>query len=179
MSNYLEVDGEILNSRNDMVTKNYCIIPSLDEHRNEITHWTLLLNKVNAEHGNGNACYIDSFGLLPPEAISDQISNRYYVNTKKFQKYSSELCGIYCLYLIDMTKDVQRSHLVTILNLIISQLVNGTYSLKPMIEVNDDRIRIPIKNQYERKEEVKKLRLAKETFNDTNIDNSYRSIQKY
>ena len=74
--------------RNEKITKPINIIGVLDTDL-PTTHWVVLFENI----------YIDSFGLVPP---SDVWSQRKidYINTHKFQRFDSALCGEYSLYLI-------------------------------------------------------------------------------
>lgn len=60
----------------------------------DTTHWTCLCDNI----------YIDSFGIVPPSEVWNQVSIDY-INTNKFQNFNSSLCGMYCLYMIYIYKN--------------------------------------------------------------------------
>ena len=79
--------------KSDIISKPIAIIGVLDESL-PTTHWTVLMDNV----------YIDSFGLVPPSEVLNQVKIDY-INTSKFQNFNSSLCGIYCLYMIYVYKN--------------------------------------------------------------------------
>ena len=79
--------------KNQKITKPIVIVGVLDT-KFPTTHWTVILDNI----------YIDSFGIVPPHEILQQIKLDY-INTEKFQNFNSNLCGIYCLYMIYIYKN--------------------------------------------------------------------------
>ena len=79
--------------KNEKITKPIVIIGVLDLSL-PTTHWTCLCDNI----------YIDSFGLVPPHEVCNQ-GKINYINTEKFQNFNSNLCGIYCLYMIYVYKN--------------------------------------------------------------------------
>jgi hypothetical protein len=85
--------GEVI-IKTDTITKPISIIGVLDPSLPS-THWVILLD-YNV--------YIDSFGLVPPLNVVNQV-NIEYVNVHKFQYFNSSLCGMYCLYMLYVYKN--------------------------------------------------------------------------
>jgi hypothetical protein len=80
--------------KNQKIIKPIAIIGVLDLQL-PTTHWTVLLDNI----------YIDSFGLVPPSDVLNQIiKDLDYMNLDKFQRFDSSLCGIYYLYMIYVYK---------------------------------------------------------------------------
>jgi hypothetical protein len=85
-------EGEVI-SKSEQITKPISIIGVLDDSL-PTTHWTVLMDNI----------YIDSFGIVPPSEVIQQ-RNIDYINVDKFQYFNSNLCGMYCLYMIYVYKN--------------------------------------------------------------------------
>jgi hypothetical protein len=65
-------------------------IGSMIINLNGSSHWTALIR-------NGNTYfYFDSYGVVPPQKLSDQMGN-YIYNSKEIQAINSSSCGFYCV----------------------------------------------------------------------------------
>ena len=80
-----------------MIKYNYFYIINLDDTIGNGTHWTAFY-----VDDNNRIEYFDSYGLKPPEIISDY---DYIYNSSQLQSYESKACGYYCLFFI-----YHRSH---------------------------------------------------------------------
>ena len=79
----------------NMIKKDHFYIINLDNFNSLITngtHWTVFYYYRNRIE------YFDSFGLKPPQIISQNY--KYIYNTSQLQSYNSMACGYYCLYFI-------------------------------------------------------------------------------
>lgn len=73
----------------------------LDGDRNTGTHWTCF-QVMEYPNGKTEAIYFDSYGVAPPQIVSDRIKRNFdikYVpyNTKNIQSMMSDACGWYCM----------------------------------------------------------------------------------
>ena len=83
----------------DMIKRNYFYIINLDDMYSPTngTHWVAFyVDDYKIE-------YFDSYGLKPPQIISENYE--YIYNSGQLQSYESKACGYYCLFFI-----YQRSH---------------------------------------------------------------------
>ena len=82
-----------------MIKRNHFYIINLDDMYSPTngTHWVAFyVDDYRIE-------YIDSYGLKPPQIISENYD--YIYNSSQLQSYESKACGYYCLYFI-----YHRSH---------------------------------------------------------------------
>ena len=78
--------------RTDMIKPNQFYIINLDDSIGNGTHWTAFyVDNYSIE-------YFDSYGLKPPQIISENYD--YIYNSSQLQSYESKACGYYCLYFI-------------------------------------------------------------------------------
>ena len=83
----------------DMIKRKHFYIINLDDMYSSPTngtHWVVFY--VDDDRIE----YFDSYGLKPPQIISDY---DYIYNSSQLQSYESKACGYYCLYFI-----YHRSH---------------------------------------------------------------------
>ena len=83
----------------DMIKRDYFYIINLDDMYSPTngTHW------VACFYDGDRIEYFDSYGLKPPQIISENYD--YIYNSSQLQSYQSKSCGYYCLYYI-----FHRSH---------------------------------------------------------------------
>ena len=83
----------------DMIKHKHFYIINLDDMYSPTngTHWVVFY--VDDDRIE----YFDSYGLKPPEIISENYD--YIYNSSQLQSYDSKACGYYCLYFI-----YHRSH---------------------------------------------------------------------
>ena len=67
---------------------------NMDKSGGEGTHWTAL-----CIGRGGVSFYFDSYGLLAPKLLHDQISP-YTYNNRELQDYKSTSCGFFCIAFI-------------------------------------------------------------------------------
>ena len=84
------------------------------------THWTMAM--VNKKE----ACYFDSFGVLPSEEVEDFIKKRkgihLYYNHFDIQDLKSDLCGWFCLAcIIFINKNMKNEDIYNAFN----RFING------------------------------------------------------
>ena len=65
-------------------------IINMDNNNGKGTHWVGLIENY----------YFDSFGLKPPNIISDLFNGKYYYNDTQYQFLQSNNCGWYVFYFI-------------------------------------------------------------------------------
>ena len=78
----------------DMIKPKHFYIINLDNFYSPCngTHWVTFYYYRNSIE------YFDSYGLKPPQIISENY--KYIYNSSQLQSYSSKACGYYCLYFI-------------------------------------------------------------------------------
>ena len=86
----------------DMIKQNKFYIINLDDFHSVTngTHWRTFYYNENIIE------YFDSYGLKPPQIISQNSSYTY--NNTQYQSHGSKACGYYCLYFI-----YQRYHRIS------------------------------------------------------------------
>lgn len=65
-------------------------IINMDNNNGKGTHWVGLIDNY----------YFDSFGLKPPNIISELFNGKYYYNDTQYQFLQSNNCGWYVFYFI-------------------------------------------------------------------------------
>lgn len=63
------------------------------------THWVCYYNRKDLKY----VLYFDSYGLAPPEEVKKYLETsgkRIQYNTGEIQALGTNLCGVYCIYLI-------------------------------------------------------------------------------
>jgi hypothetical protein len=76
------------------------------------THWVVLVCGRNDD-----CCYFDSFGVPAPEEVKTFIKTtykRHYYNNEIIQDLDSQLCGYYCVGLLNYIKNSDKSMLEAI-----------------------------------------------------------------
>ena len=106
------------------IKRNKFYIINLDNNDGDGTHWTCLIQKEDF------AFYFDSFGALPPLQVlsftNKYKGNRFY-NLMQLQHFDSNLCGYYCLYVIQkmVFEDIHFTDLLN--NFSIDTVKNDAY----------------------------------------------------
>ena len=59
------------------------------------SHWVMAYEKPN-----NTSVYADSFGVVPPKSILNYFSKPMYVLDKQLQDYDSDMCGYFCIYMV-------------------------------------------------------------------------------